>query len=99
MALKQPHVHRAAVIAMRLVDMADAIDLTAAESLWAHHARTAAARGRLINAPPKAVAFGVPPVQLTLDAQLIDIGGGGRRGTRRRGRSGCRQFSFRWMPS
>ncbi|MFC4525725.1 hypothetical protein [Dyella halodurans] len=75
MALKQPHVHRAAVIAMRLVDIADAIDLTTAESLWVHHARTAAARGRLLNAPPKAVAFGVPPLQLTLDPQQIDIGG------------------------
>ena len=75
MALKQPHVHRAAVIAVRLVDIADAIDLTAAESLWAHHARTAAARGRLVSAPPKAMTFGVPPVELTLDPVLVDIAG------------------------
>ncbi|MHA6206314.1 hypothetical protein ACXU4B_17945 [Dyella soli] len=73
MVLKQPHVHNAAVIAMRLVDIADTIDLTAAESLWARHARTAAARGRLLSAPPKAMTFGVPPVELTLEPLSIDI--------------------------
>ncbi|TCI06602.1 hypothetical protein EZM97_33080 [Dyella soli] len=58
---------------MRLVDIADTIDLTAAESLWARHARTAAARGRLLSAPPKAMTFGVPPVELTLEPLSIDI--------------------------
>ncbi len=79
MATRQPHVHRAAVIAMRLVDMADTIDLTAAESLWARRARTAAARGRLITAPPKAMTFGVPPVELTVEPITIDILGQSRQ--------------------
>lgn len=72
---RQPHVHRASVIAMRLVDIADTIDLTAAESLWAQHARTAAARSRLATAPPKAMTFGVPPVELTLGAIQVDVAG------------------------
>jgi hypothetical protein len=75
MGLQQPHVHRASVIAMRLVDIADSIDLAAVEALWAQHARTAAARSRLLTASPKAMTFGVPPVQLTLGPLQIDIGG------------------------
>ncbi len=72
---RQPHVHSASVIAMRLVDIADAIDLTAAESLWVQQARTAAARSRLTTAPPKAMSFGVPPVELTLGSIQIEIAG------------------------
>lgn len=72
---RQPHVHRASVIAMRLVDIADTIDLTAAESLWAQRARTAAARSRLVTAPPKALTFGVPPVELTLGSLEVVIAG------------------------
>lgn len=72
---QQPHVHRASVIAMRLVDIADTIDLTAAESLWAQRARTAAARSRLVTAPPKALTFGVPPVELTLGSLELVIAG------------------------
>lgn len=75
MERRQPHVHRAAVIAMRLVDIADAIDLAAVEALWARHAHTAAARSRLISAPPKAMTFGEPPVELTLEPVQIEIGG------------------------
>ncbi|WP_430392135.1 hypothetical protein [Dyella sp. 20L07] len=75
MGHRQPHVHRAAVIAMRLVDIADTIDLATVESLWARHARTTAARGRLLSAPPKAMTFGVPPVELTLEPISIDIDG------------------------
>ncbi|HET6552315.1 MAG TPA: hypothetical protein VFG49_02155 [Dyella sp.] len=71
----QPHVHRASVMAMRLVDIADTIDLAAVESLWARHARTAAARSRLVTTPPKAMTFGVPPVELALDSRHLVIGG------------------------
>lgn len=81
MEARQPHVHRGAVIAMRLVDIADTIDLTAAEALWARHARTAAARGRLVTAPPKAVSFGVPPVELTLAPLTLTIDGEARPAT------------------
>ena len=71
----QPHVHRASVIAMRLVDIADAIDLAAVESLWSRHAHTAAARSRLTTASPKAMTFGVPPVVLVLEPLNVVIGG------------------------
>ncbi|RDI96941.1 hypothetical protein DVT68_19665 [Dyella solisilvae] len=60
---------------MRLVDIADSIDLTAVEALWARHARTMAARGRLVTAPPKAMSFGVPPVELTLAPLTIELDG------------------------
>lgn len=73
MEARQPHVHQGTVIAMRLVDISDTIDLSAAEALWARHARTAAARGRLISAPPKAVSFGVPPVELTLPSLTLTV--------------------------
>lgn len=71
---RRPHVHRASVIAMRLVDIADSIDLPAVESLWARHARTAAARSRLLTASPKAMTFGVPPVELVLEPMPIELG-------------------------
>ena len=67
-----------AVIASRFFDVADAIDLAAAERLWARQPRSAMARGRLVSTPPKAVAFGVPPldiplapVQLRLDGLVV----------------------------
>lgn len=74
MGQRQPHVHRASVIAMRLVDIADTIDLTEVEALWARHARTLAARSRLITTSPKAMTFGVPPVELVLEPVEVVIG-------------------------
>jgi hypothetical protein len=56
------------VIAYRLFEVAYAIDLKQVEKLWAQQARTASTRGRLTATPPKAVAFGVPPVAVALDA-------------------------------
>ncbi len=55
-----------AVIASRLFDVADSIDLTKSERLWAAQARPAGMRSRLTFTSPKAVAFGVPPLELTL---------------------------------
>lgn len=56
-----------AVIAYRLLDIAYAIDLPKAEALWAERTRSASTRARLNATPAKAVAFGVPPVELALD--------------------------------
>jgi hypothetical protein len=56
-----------AVIAYRLFDVAYAIDLPRAEAEWAKRARTASSRSRFSATPPKAVAFGVPPLALALD--------------------------------
>jgi hypothetical protein len=55
-----------AVVALRLFDVAYAIDLARAEALLAERARTAR-RIRLSTTPPKAMAFGVPPVALELE--------------------------------
>ena len=69
------------VTALRLFDLAYAIDLGRAESLWAQQARQGA-RSKLTGTPPKAVDFGDPPLglfmpSLTLvlweDGQRVDI--------------------------
>ncbi len=64
-----------AVIACRLFDIADAIDLARVEQLWAQLPRRAVTRGRLVTAPPKAVAFGVAPLDIPLDPVTITIDG------------------------
>jgi hypothetical protein len=64
-----------AVIASRLFDVADAIDLTKAERLWAAKARPAGTRSRLSFTSPKAVAFGVPPLELTLEPVTVTLDG------------------------
>ena len=63
-----------AVIALRLYDVAYAIDLARAEALWAAQAR-ASSRLRLTATPPKAMAFDVPPLALALDPVALDLGG------------------------
>ncbi|MBS0561045.1 MAG: hypothetical protein JSR21_13425 [Proteobacteria bacterium] len=55
-----------AVIASRLFDVADAIDLGRCEMLWARQARPAGMRSRLIFTPAKAVAFSEPPLEFAL---------------------------------
>jgi hypothetical protein len=62
--MSNPLVTAGHITAMRLFDVANAIDL-AAEILWAKQARPGA-RSRLTGTPPKAVAFGDPPLGLTL---------------------------------
>jgi len=67
-------VRAGAVIALRLFDVAYAIDLTRAQSLWAAQAR-ASSRLRLTATPPKAMAFGVPPLALSLDPIMLELDG------------------------
>ena len=62
------------VIALRLFDVAYAIDLARAETLWAAQAR-ASSRLRLTATPPKAMAFGVPPLEVALDPVTLDLPG------------------------
>jgi hypothetical protein len=64
-----------AVIAARLFDVADAIDLTTSERLWAAQARPAGTRSRLEFTSPKAVAFGVPPLEITLEPVMVTLDG------------------------
>jgi hypothetical protein len=64
------------IVALRLFDVAYAIDLKRAEARWAGHAAGRASRARLSATPPKAVAFGVPPLGLVLDPVTLDLGAG-----------------------
>ena len=68
------HVRSGHVVALRLFDIAYAIDLGRVEDIWARHAGTASSRSRLSATPAKAVAFGVPPVALSLDAIPLNLG-------------------------
>jgi hypothetical protein len=63
-----------AIIALRLFDVAYAIDLGRAETLLAEQARTSR-RSRLSATPPKAMAFGVPPVAVNLDPVPLALDG------------------------
>jgi hypothetical protein len=67
------HVATGAIIAYRLFEVAYAIDLAKAESVWARTVRTGTSRSRLTVTPPKAVAFGVPPVELALDPITLPL--------------------------
>jgi hypothetical protein len=68
-------VRSGAVIALRLFDIAYAIDLVKVEALWAQRAARAASRSRFVSAPSKAVAFDVPPVQLELEPVQLELEG------------------------
>jgi hypothetical protein len=63
-----------AVIALRLFDVAYAIDLAKAEAMWAAQAR-ASSRLRLTATPTKAMAFGVPPLDLALGPVTLELEG------------------------
>jgi hypothetical protein len=58
------------VTALRLFDLAYAIDLAKAETLWAQQSRQGA-RSRLSGTPPKAVDFGEPPLGLVLPPAVL----------------------------
>ena len=70
----EPTVAVGAVVALRLFDVAYAIDLARAEGLLAEQARTSR-RIRLSATPPKAMAFGVPPVALELEPVKLALDG------------------------
>lgn len=64
-----------AVIAYRLFDIADRIDLAKAEALWKkQQLSTAVTRGRLASAAPKALAFGVAPLDIPLETVVVRLG-------------------------
>ena len=65
------------VTALRLFDIAYAIDLRKAEALWAAHAPRAGERRGLAGTPPKAMSFGEPPLILPLPPILLPLGDGG----------------------
>jgi hypothetical protein len=61
------------ILAYRLFDAAYAIDLGKAEQTWARTVRTGSSRGRLTTTPPKAIAFGVPPVSLDMGSLTLPL--------------------------
>lgn len=75
MAGTEPRVRSGQVVAWRLFDLAYQIDLSRAEQLWAQRADRTSERSRLAGTPPKAVSFGVPPLELELGPVAIEVGG------------------------
>ncbi len=71
----EPGIAAGHIMALRLFDIAYAIDLAKAETLWARHAAGRATRARLAVTPPKAMAFGVPPLAIGLDPVVLEIEG------------------------
>lgn len=64
------------IVATRLFDVAYAIDIVSAQTLWARHVGSAGSRGRLIKAAPKAVSFNVPPLEVPLGETTVELAGG-----------------------
>jgi len=62
-------------VACRLFDIADAVDLAEAEQVWSRLPRPAITRGRLVTALPKAVSFGVAPLDIPLDPIRLPVAG------------------------
>ena len=71
----EPRVAEGEVIAFRLFDIAYAVDLVRAEAIWSTRPGAGSARRRLSATPPKAVAYDVPPVVLTLEPVALLIEG------------------------
>jgi len=76
-----PEVKSGAIVALRLFDIAYAIDLAQAEALWAQRQGGGSSRSQLSATPAKAVAFDVPPVLLPLDAVPLHMEGIGVNAT------------------
>jgi hypothetical protein len=70
----RPLVASGIVIAYRLFDIAYAIDLAKAEALWARRMRSVSTRAQLNATPAKAMAFGVPPVEIGLEPVALQMG-------------------------
>ncbi|MEZ2416604.1 hypothetical protein [Luteibacter sp. RCC_6_2] len=76
MAAAHPVVTSGELTVLRLVDIAYSIDLVQAERLWTAHANTAFNRSYLSSTPPKAVAFGVAPLWLSLGEVHVPLADG-----------------------
>jgi hypothetical protein len=63
------------IVALRLFDVAYAIDLAKAEALWRSGSKVPSSRSRLQSTPAKALAFETPPVLLKLEPVDIALPG------------------------
>ena len=70
-----PGVRQGVIVAMRLYDVADTIDLAEIEAIATRVAPAAVTRIRLRRADPKAIAFGVPPVEVGLRPIELELDG------------------------
>lgn len=68
------------IIASRLFDVADAIDLVTAEEMWGRRPDSDAARRKFVSNPAKAVTFGVPPLELPSGPLRLDLDSGAVEG-------------------
>lgn len=62
----EPIIRAGRIVALRLFDLAYAVDLARAEALWAARAAGGGEWRQLSSTPAKAMAFGVPPLALPL---------------------------------
>lgn len=69
------HIRSGALVAHRLLDVANEIDLSRAQSLWAAHAGLASRRTHLATAAANELTFGTPPVLLTMPPIDVDLDG------------------------
>lgn len=69
-----PAVRSGAHIALRLFEVAYAIDLARAEALWSSHAGGSRWRSGLVTTLPKALSFEAPPLQFPLGAVEVTLG-------------------------
>lgn len=69
------HVQSGVLVAHRLLDVANEIDLARAEALWLSHEGRESRRTRLATAGANEVAFGVPPALLAMPEAEIELDG------------------------
>ena len=69
------HVRTGALVAHRLLDVANEIDLARAEALWLERQGRAGRRTQLVTAAANELTFGVPPVLLTLPSLEVELDG------------------------
>ena len=69
------HVQSGALVAHRLLDVANEIDLSHAEALWAAHAGRESRRTRLATAAANELTFGVPPTLLAMSPIEVELEG------------------------
>jgi hypothetical protein len=71
----EPTIRQGVIVAMRLYDIAYSIDLPEIEEIGRRLSPTAVTRIRLQRADPKAIAFGVPPVEIGLRPIELELDG------------------------
>lgn len=84
-----PHIVSGSLIAHRLVDVADAIDLSLAEVLWLERHGQPGQRSHFVSVAPDKLAFQSPPLLLRLPDEAVDI-----NGVRRPVRMSARLYDF-----